>query len=141
MAREKKETKRKRKSIPMEVYTFIDHLERLLEIRFSPNEATNSAFGLGSHSSRETSTPQITNSSFNDPVAVMSVAYDTTETSDDAPFMGLPAMDLIAEGLETVDTATLRQAIDPIWKSLETLDAVAMLDLERIDKGARVTDG
>jgi hypothetical protein len=141
MAREKKETKRKRKRIPVDVCNFIENLERLLELRFSSNHAENNAYSLGSHSSPLTSTQIVTNS-LNDPV--MNVAYDTQETpvtTDDAPFMGLPAMDLLAVGLETVDTATLRQSIDPIWKSLEVLDAVAMLDLKRVDKGARVTNG
>lgn len=72
-----------------------------------------------------------------------SVACDTATTPEqavhNAPFMG--AMELLAAGLENVDTATLRQSIDPIWQSLESLDAAAMLDLKRTDKGARLSDG
>ena len=66
------------------------------------------------------------------------VACETQPTT--TPFSG--AMELIEKGLENVDAATLRQTIDPIWQSLESLDAVAMLDLKQTDnEGARVSDG
>lgn len=61
--------------------------------------------------------------------------------SQPEPYMGLPPIELIAEGLDSVDNETLRQSLDPIWKSLESIDAIAMLDLKRVEQGARVSDG
>ena len=71
----------------------------------------------------------------------MNVAFDPQKgAAMQQPFC-LPPMQLIADGLESVDTATLRQSLDPIWKSLESLDAVAMLDLKRVAHGATVAEG
>ena len=61
--------------------------------------------------------------------------------SEPEPFKGLPPMELMAEGLDSVDNETLRQSIDPIWKSLESIDAAAMLNLKIVEDGARVSDG
>lgn len=136
MAPKKKQSKRKRKKIPSEAYIFIENLERLLEIRFSPNGAENINNDQGSHSHYvrdQNSTSKLTNISSN--------MIQEPPTTNEAPFMGLPTMELIEKGLENVDSATLRQSIDPIWKSLESLDAMAMLSLKQTDKGARVADG
>jgi hypothetical protein len=74
----------------------------------------------------------------------MNVALDDQKRfapSEPEPLMLLPPMELIAEGLESVDSETLRQSLDPIWKSLESIDALTMLDLKRVEQGARVSDG
>jgi hypothetical protein len=74
----------------------------------------------------------------------MNVALDDQKRfspSEPEPLMLLPPMELIAEGLESVDSETLRQSLDPIWKSLESIDALNMLDLKRVEQGARVSDG
>jgi len=132
MAREKKKPKRKRQTIPRDVYIFIENLERFLEVDVEQNEAQNNDYALSSHFGTQSSSHSstLTNSA--------SMIQGTTPNN---PFMSFPAMELIEEGLDNVDAATLRQSIDPIWKSLESLDATAMLNLKQTDHGAQVTEG
>jgi hypothetical protein len=45
-----------------------------------------------------------------------------------------------AGGLQCFDRETLRRYVDPIWRSLKTLDAETMLSLQRMEWGARLDD-
>lgn len=131
MGKNEQETNRKRKRIPSEAVSFIENLERQLEIGFSWTD------GKGSHLQHPPPDDDPTRLVTNFP-EMNKVACETQPA--DTPFSG--AMELIEKGLENVDAATLRQSIDPIWQSLESLDAIAMLDLKQTDnEGARVSDG
>lgn len=130
MGKNEQDSNRNGKRIPSEAISFIESLERQLEIGVSGSDR------LGSHLQqipRDHHTRLVTNSE-----KMNKVACETQST----PFSG--AMELIEKGLENVDAAMLRQTIDPIWQSLESLDAVAMLDLKpqtEHSEGARVADG
>ena len=129
MARKTKEPKRKRQSIPAEVYIFVENLENFLEVDLPANPAEKKR---GSHFVTSTSRPQslVTNSPDN-----------MIQEAPPNPFIDFPAMELLDKGLDNVDASTLRRSIDPIWKALESLDAMAMLNLTPTETGARVTDG
>lgn len=127
MARKTTQPKRKRPSIPAEVYKFVESLENFLEVDVSPKNAQNTNANLDVALSKFT----LTNSA--------NMIQDPPTTSN--PFVSFPALELIDKGLDNVDAATLRRSIDPIWKSLESLDAMAMLNLQPTKEGARVTDG
>ena len=131
MGRKKAKTEKKKGRIPLEVYVFIDTLERLLEIRSSSPQTEGSHFDITNGKNSNSTNSHNNNNNM----------IQEAPMNGQVPFMGLPAMDLIEGGLENVDSSTLRQAIDPIWKSLEGLDAVAMLDLKQTEQGARVADG
>jgi len=47
---------------------------------------------------------------------------------------------LPTQGLAKFDSETLRQYVDPIWRSLKNLDAETMLSLQRMEYGARLND-
>lgn len=126
----------------MEAYRFIEHLERVLDVDFRSKKEQDTENGLSSHfDTREKSSENHVTISSNSDSFSMIQETPNTATTNESPFTGLPAMDLIAEGLENVDAATLRQSIEPIWKSLESLDAVAMLNLKQTTQGAQVSDG
>jgi hypothetical protein len=131
MVKDQQDGNRKRKRIPSEAMDFIDKLERVLEIRFLSSESLSSHFDMTAEAPS-----RVTHNSSETMMSNVTTAY---ENDTNHPFSG--AMELIAKGLENVDAATRRQSIDPIWKSLESLDAVAMLDLKQTDNGARVSDG
>jgi cysteamine dioxygenase len=132
MGKNEQDGNRKRKRVPSEVISFIENLERHLEIRFSSNDVEGSHLQHDRVSSEHPNTRLVTHSP-----EMNNVTCETQPMT--TPFSG--AMELIERGLENVDAATLRQTIDPIWQSLESLDAVAMLDLKQTDNdGARVSD-
>jgi hypothetical protein len=132
MGKNEQDGNRKRKRVPSEVISFIENLERHLDIRFSSNDVEGSHLQHHRVSSEHPNTRLVTHSP-----EMNNVTCETQPMT--TPFSG--AMELIERGLENVDAATLRQTIDPIWQSLESLDAVAMLDLKQTDNdGARVSD-
>lgn len=142
MARKTQESKRKRAEVPNEAYRFISNLEKLLKLDNSSNEGQTYFWVRICHPPKFISHNFFSHSRINDYSYTMLEQSPPPVTDSNDPFMG--AMDLLGleqGGLENVDSSTLRRAIDPIWKSLESLDAVSMLNLERCEQGARLSDG
>lgn len=150
----RKRLKRRRSDI----YTFVRDLERVLSSQDSSSQESNTDDGHSSHlqgSHFDMNTGVYANSTAEQNFRITfptnsSAASDMNVTLDEQKrvalsepelLMGPPPLELIAEGLDSVDNETLRQSLDPIWKSLESIDAIAMLDLKIVDQGARVSDG
>jgi hypothetical protein len=149
------ESARKRfKRRTSDIHTFIKDLENVVIPQYSSTQVVEDSDLHGSHlctSTRIYANPTgernfdaSLSGVYDSNNSNMNVAIDDRKRlapSEPEPFMGLPPTELIAEGLESVDSETLRQSLDPIWKSLESIDAIAMLDLKRVEQGARVSDG
>lgn len=144
MGRKQYSPKRKRQDVPLQAYRFVGFLEKLLNIDQQSEEQHGSQ---GSHFDPRKSSNSLYFSEDNNDQSMLEATPPTTATSPPTPsnpFIG-NAMEILEQGgdLDKIDQATLEKAIQPIWQSLEQLDAVSLLNLRKSTKrdGARISNG